>query len=184
MASHVNHEPKFENGPLEEENESDYEDVDMELCFPNDFTAEAGSFTAPQATSTLKRRAYMTMSKKAGIVFPCNVFSRNLKVRNYSQNFDKSKWKPYLKVRFEYSFLLVLEAVVYLSATLEYLTAEILELAGDASHEDRRVRITPRNIQNAVKKDAELSELLQDVTFASGGVLPNIHPALLPKKNK
>lgn len=81
-------------------------------------------------------------------------------------------------------FFTVLEAVVYLSATLEYLTAEILELAGDASHEDRRGRIVPRNIQNAVKKDGELNELLRNVTFASGGVLPNIHPALLPQKKK
>ena len=31
---------------------------------------------------------------------------------------------------------------------------------------------------------AELSKLLGTVTIASGGVLPNIHSVLLPKKSK
>lgn len=44
-------------------------------------------------------------------------------------------------------------------------------------------RLFPRShIQLAVRNDEELSKLLRDVTIAEGGVLPNIHTTLLPKK--
>src|SRR3954471_17725414 len=47
---------------------------------------------------------------------------------------------------------------------------------------NKRTRITPRHIQLAVRNDEELNKLLGGVTIASGGVLPNIHAVLLPKK--
>jgi len=73
-------------------------------------------------------------------------------------------------------------APVYLAAVLEYLAAEILELAGNASRDNKKQRIVPRHIQLAVRNDEELNKLLHDVTISSGGVLPNIHSILLPKK--
>lgn len=75
-------------------------------------------------------------------------------------------------------------APVYLAAVLEYLCAEILELAGNAARDNKKSRIIPRHITLAVKNDEELNKLLGDVTIAGGGVLPNIHSVLLPKKSK
>ena len=75
-------------------------------------------------------------------------------------------------------------APVYLAAVLEYLCAEILELAGNAARDNKKSRIIPRHITLAVKNDEELNRLLGNVTIASGGVLPNIHAVLLPKKAK
>ena len=73
-------------------------------------------------------------------------------------------------------------APVYLAAVLEYLAAEILELAGNAARDNKKHRIVPRHVQLAVRNDEELNKLLGGVTIAAGGVLPNIHATLLPKK--
>ena len=59
-------------------------------------------------------------------------------------------------------------------AVLEYLAAEVLELAGNAARDNKKTRIVPRHIQLAVRNDEELSKLLSGVTIAAGGVLPNI----------
>ena len=53
-------------------------------------------------------------------------------------------------------------------AVLEYLAAEILELAGNAARDNKKTRIIPRHIQLAVRNDEELSKLLSGVTIASG----------------
>ena len=54
---------------------------------------------------------------------------------------------------------------MYLAAVLEYLAAEILELAGHAARGNKKARIIPRHVQLAVRNDEELNKLLAGVTF-------------------
>ena len=103
-----------------------------------------------------------TRSSKAGLQFPVGRIGRYLKKGKYATRVGSG-------------------APVYLSAILEYLTAEILELAGNAARDNKKNRIIPRHIQLAVRNDEELNKLFGGVTIASGGVLPNIHQVLLPK---
>ena len=106
-----------------------------------------------------------TKSSKAGLQFPVGRVHRFLKDGRYSKRVGGG-------------------APVYLAAVLEYLCAEILELAGNAARDNKKARIVPRHLQLAIRNDEELNKLLGGVTIASGGVLPNIHAVLLPKKSK
>jgi histone H2A len=103
-----------------------------------------------------------TKSSKAGLQFPVGRISRFLKKGKFATRVGAG-------------------APVYLAAILEYLTAEILELAGNAARDNKKTRIIPRHIQLAVRNDEELNKLFGGVTIAQGGVLPNIHSVLIPK---
>lgn len=72
-------------------------------------------------------------------------------------------------------------AKVYLAGVLEYLCAEVLELAGNAARDNRRTRINERDLMLAIDNDEEL-HILYRRTVNNGGVLPNIHAVLLPKR--
>lgn len=52
-------------------------------------------------------------------------------------------------------------AAVYLSAVCEYLTAEILELSGNAARDERKSMIVARHVDMAVSSDEELCELFR-----------------------
>jgi histone H2A len=105
-----------------------------------------------------------TASSKAGLQFPVGRIGRYLRQGKYATRMGAG-------------------APVYLAAVLEYLCAEILELAGNAARDNKKSRIVPRHLTLAIKNDEELNKLLGGVTIASGGVLPNIHAVLLPKKS-
>jgi len=73
------------------------------------------------------------------------------------------------------------DAPVYMAAVLEYITADILELAGHVAKDDKKMRITTRHLALALQRDDELDHFLGDY-IVSGGVVPHIHSALLLKK--
>nr|XP_055035641.1 core histone macro-H2A.1 isoform X1 [Misgurnus anguillicaudatus] len=110
-----------------------------------------------------KKITKTSRSTKAGVIFPVGRMQRYLK-----------KGLPKYRIG--------VGAPVYMAAVLEYLTAEILELAGNAARDNKKGRVTPRHVLLAIANDEELNHLLRGVTIAAGGVLPNIHKELLSKK--
>ena len=73
---------------------------------------------------------------------------------------------------------------IYLAAVLEYLTAEVLEISGNAAKSSKRNTIKPRHLLLAIRNDEEINKLLSNVTISEGGVVPGIHPFLHPKKHQ
>ena len=103
-------------------------------------------------------------SAKAGLIFPVGRVGSLLRKGRYARRVSAS-------------------AATYLTAVLEYLTAEMLELSAKAvAHSSKSKRVTPRAITLAVRQDADLGNLLKDVTISRGGVIPNIHRALSKKQ--
>ncbi|TFK71662.1 histone-fold-containing protein [Pluteus cervinus] len=102
-------------------------------------------------------------SNRAGLQFPVGRIHRLLKKGNYAQRVGSG-------------------APVYLAAVLEYLAAEVLELAGNAARDNKKQRIMPRHLQLAIRNDEELNKLLGDVIISQGGVVPHIAQELLPTK--
>uniref|UniRef100_A0A914I2K9 Histone H2A n=1 Tax=Globodera rostochiensis TaxID=31243 RepID=A0A914I2K9_GLORO len=73
-------------------------------------------------------------------------------------------------------------APVYLAAVLEYLVAEVVELAGKTAQDNNKKRVNPRHLQLAIRNDEELSTLFSGVIISQGGVLPHIQAEVLPKR--
>ena len=107
----------------------------------------------------------ISRSQKAGLQFPVGRLARHLKEGKYAQRIGAG-------------------APVYTAAVLEYLVAEVLELAGNAARDNKKARIIPRHIQLAIRNDEELSKLLGHVTVVQGGPLPHIHESLLPSSGQ
>ena len=83
-----------------------------------------------------------------------------------------------------YSDMVGVGAGIFTAAVLEYLTSEILELAGNACEEQKKKTIAPRHIQLAVRNDEELNKLMASTCIATGGVIPNVQAALFGKHGK
>ncbi|KAB5549375.1 hypothetical protein PHYPO_G00066590 [Pangasianodon hypophthalmus] len=90
-----------------------------------------------------KKLTKTSRSVRAGVIFPVGRMLRYIK-----HNLPK--------------YRIGVGAPVYLAAVLEYLTAEILELAGNAARDNKKGRVTPRHILLAIANDEELNQLLKE----------------------
>ena len=103
-----------------------------------------------------------SLSSRAGLIFPVGRVSSMLRGGRFAKRVSAASG-------------------VYMTAVLEYLVAEVLELTSKYAASRNRRRVSPRDICVAVRHDRDVGSLLKDVTVAGGGVIPSIQRALSKK---
>ncbi|XP_053682213.1 histone H2A-beta, sperm-like, partial [Sabethes cyaneus] len=102
-------------------------------------------------------------SKRADLKFPVARVHRQLRSGNYAERIGAG-------------------ASVYLTAVMQYVTSEILELAGNNALNSGKKRIIPRHVLLAIQLDAELKRVLTNVTIPQSGIVPQLQALInLPK---
>ncbi|TKR94721.1 hypothetical protein L596_008976 [Steinernema carpocapsae] len=117
-----------------------------------------------KATKTKKEptppRPHVAAQTRAELLFPVGRIARYLRKGRYAQRLGKN-------------------SAVFLAAVMEYIVAEVIELAGNQATSQKRRRLNPRHIMLAIRSDEELNRLFSEVTFASSGVLPGGRPVVI-----
>ena len=103
-----------------------------------------------------------TLHSRCDLIFSVARCSRFLKSGRYSQRYG-------------------IGAGIFSAAVLEYLTIEILELAGNCATEHKKKTIMPRHLMMAMKNDEEMNKLVAHSTISQGGSLPNVSAFLFGK---
>merc|ERR1711964_496122 len=119
----------------------------------------------PKKSSQTRHKKYQRLEVRLGLSFPCGRATRHCRKTRVAKRISR-------------------KTGVVVSAVMEYITAEVLELAGNACKDRKKKTIFPRHLQTAIRTDEELSEFLKNVTLRNTHVLPHIEEALLKKKKK
>lgn len=103
-------------------------------------------------------------TRKAGLCIPIHAVRKRIRASRYSSRISKN-----------------IEA--FLAGVVEYVIGQVMEVANEAADDTKRIQITSRCVQLGLDKDQALRSLFSKSQFAQGGVVPEVHPALLrPKK--
>jgi len=124
--------------------------------------AEENMADVTVSTSKASRSGAANMSNKnTGLVFNCYNVRRKL-VRSARVKKVKS------------------EAAVYMAAVLEYIVAELMEIAGNCAQALKMKTVKPRHIRLAIDEDYEFKDLFESaqVVLPGAGVTPRIHAVL------
>merc|ERR1712169_44768 len=118
-----------------------------------------------------KRRAGRTANKKAGLSFTVNHMRRMLRPKKREARTRIARCAK--------------TTAVYATGVLEYISAEILELAGNNAKSGKvKHLLRPKDIANAIRGDEELATLMGTVTVSRGGFAQHIEEVLLKKSKK
>ncbi|XP_067406889.1 late histone H2A.2.2-like [Emydura macquarii macquarii] len=126
---------------------------------------ETESEPSGETSKAKEAKAKITRSSRAGLLFSVSRIDRLLR---------KGQFAGRVGAR----------APVYMAAVLQYLTYEIVDIAGEVAVRSKKRRISPRHLQLAIHSDLELKKLLGGVTISQGRVLPLNQPGVLPSKKR
>ena len=107
------------------------------------------------------RQSSPILRRKAGLEFPIGRIGTKLRKGRYANRIGAG-------------------APVFLAAVLEYLTSELVDLAGIAAKDRKKSRITPEDIKLVVSKDEELKQVFSGVIIAHGGVACKAYSRKIP----
>ena len=118
----------------------------------------------------------MTQSTRAGIIFPVGRIGRYMRTKGMTQRVGK-------------------HAPIYMAAVMEYICAEVIEVAGQVCNDmrassvaRRHMRLIPRHVELAVRDDTDLARFFHNKTFFGAGTTPYINPGVeghgIAKKGK
>ena len=116
-----------------------------------------------KSRSSAAKKDRKTASEKAGVHFPVARSTRLMKEARLSERISVT-------------------AGAFMAGVLEFITAEILELAGNVCEEHGRKTIAPKHINLGVRSDEELNKMMCNITISQGGMLPHINEYLQPPK--
>lgn len=107
---------------------------------------------AGKETLTVKRRK-ASRTKNPKLLFPAHRAHRFLRRGNFAKRIQR-------------------KASLALAAVVEYLTLELLGLAGQMATKFGAKRIQPRHLSLAIQLDDDFRQMLAKITMAQGGVIP------------
>lgn len=136
--------------------------------------------------SPAEKQAYMEKKKQKNaatrkklqgdLIFPVQRLKRELNYAMGNKRKSKNKKNDGRKI--------TTPSAVFMTAVVEYLTAEVLELSGEVAKSMKKQRIVPRHILAAIRMDEELNNFLPRSTMiTSAGVMPKPLPSFLLKNN-
>ena len=98
-------------------------------------------------------------SKKAGLMMPVSRINRHLKISKVMDRVGSS-------------------TPVYMAAVMEYVIAEVVEIAGNKVKKDGRKRLTPADVAYAIRTDRELNKLMEGYRFFCGDKVTKVTEAV------
>ncbi|XP_032282380.1 histone H2A-Bbd type 1-like [Phoca vitulina] len=100
-----------------------------------------------------RKRHSLSHSMRAELQLPVSRVDRLLREGRYAQRLSSS-------------------TLIFLTGILEYLTANILELAGQEARNNHKMRITPEHVQRALGNNQHLSRLFENNTYSQVEAVP------------
>jgi len=134
---------------VESESEFEPELEDEPETIPEDITSPSST----GGRTTVNRTQRISRSVRSGLVFPVSRLEARLR--------DGAAGQPSMRIADT--------TAVFASAVIEFLTVELLELAGDNCRGRKRKRITNQDIFAGATLDEELNQLLKKTIIPSAG---------------
>nr|XP_056702966.1 histone H2A-beta, sperm-like [Euleptes europaea] len=111
------------------------------------------------------RRPKTSRSGRAGLIFPVGRIERFLRTGDYAERIGSG-------------------SSVYMAAVLQYLTYDIVDIAGNIAANDHRRRIAPRHLHETISCDADLQQLLGGIILQQAKATSKKLPAATSRRGK